>query len=548
MAVSKALEYPLKDGAVRTTIQTAGGIASTDTSFDVGEVTGAPAPPFLIAVYVDQTPLREDAMELMVVEAVSGTTLTVSRGAKGTPAQSFSQGDRVFMAVAPADSFDHKRRPVANVLAYGAKADGSTDDSAAFQSAVDDLKATEGSGVVYVPDKELGFALGASVKLPSGIVVRGDNNKYGSLSRVKPVSGYDGLLFESKGTGRVEGIGLIGLFFDGSQTTLTAVSLHAKGALIKGCRARDMYTTAFKFTGTSSKPALDNTVSDCFIEGNLARFFFGVEEKPNSSGLSVRNTRIEGVNGSGLRSDGNRTLVSENEFVDCNKGIESYDASQKRILANHFRNIGEEAIWAKSGSAVEGALDSKIANNEFRNVNTTGNVNSVIYIKGFYLNRLHVTGNQAWRDDGTTHTALNLLYSEKAISSLVMRDNTLDPDFVTGGEFNDLLWPRGRAKEHAIGDDGVATITPQEVQGKLTVSYQSGPLGAQGIAASIFVDANGGAFTEVATGGSTSVTGGSLSGTTGTDGELTIGVKSDGTVDIENRAGGEITVAVRSIK
>jgi hypothetical protein len=104
MSSATSLPYGINDTAVRTTL--ASSITSTDTSFDVGEVTNAPSTPFLIAVWVDQSPLREDDMEIMEVTAISGTTLTVNRGQKGTSAQSFSSGDKVFMGIVPSDVFD----------------------------------------------------------------------------------------------------------------------------------------------------------------------------------------------------------------------------------------------------------------------------------------------------------------------------------------------------------------------------------------------------------------------------------------------------------
>lgn len=104
MSTASSLPYGVNDTAVRTTLSN--NITSTDTSVDVGEVTNAPATPFLIAVWVDQSPLREDQMELMEVTSISGTTLTVNRAQKGTSARSFDSGDSVFMGVLPSDVFD----------------------------------------------------------------------------------------------------------------------------------------------------------------------------------------------------------------------------------------------------------------------------------------------------------------------------------------------------------------------------------------------------------------------------------------------------------
>jgi len=104
MSSATSLPFGVNDTAVRTTLTA--GITSTDTSVGVGEVTNPPSLPFLIAVFVDQSPLREDQMEIMEVTGISGATLAVTRGQKGTAAQSFSSGDKVFMGILPSDVFD----------------------------------------------------------------------------------------------------------------------------------------------------------------------------------------------------------------------------------------------------------------------------------------------------------------------------------------------------------------------------------------------------------------------------------------------------------
>lgn len=112
MATSTNTEFPISDTTVRTTIQNGGGITSVDTQFDVGIIKGEPSVPFLIGVWRNQAPLREDDMEFMEVTNISDddggsrVRLTVSRGKKGTTPISFSDGDYVFMAVSSADIFD----------------------------------------------------------------------------------------------------------------------------------------------------------------------------------------------------------------------------------------------------------------------------------------------------------------------------------------------------------------------------------------------------------------------------------------------------------
>lgn len=139
MSSANSLPYGVNDTAVRTTLSA--GITSSDTSVDVGEVTNPPTTPFLIAVFVDQSPLREDDMEIMEVTGVSGTTLTVNRGAKGTTAQSFSGGDKVFMGVIPSDAFDelgYTKEEVEDIVAGLIQGSGST--TVTYDDAANTLK------------------------------------------------------------------------------------------------------------------------------------------------------------------------------------------------------------------------------------------------------------------------------------------------------------------------------------------------------------------------------------------------------------------------
>lgn len=60
---------------------------------------------------------------------------------------------------------------ITDVLYYGAKGDGVTDDSAAFQKALN-YAASQGGGVVYVPEGQ--YVIRSSLTIPSGVILRGD--------------------------------------------------------------------------------------------------------------------------------------------------------------------------------------------------------------------------------------------------------------------------------------------------------------------------------------------------------------------------------------
>jgi len=149
MSSATSLPFGVNDTAVRTTLSS--GITSTDTSVDVGEVTNPPALPFLIAVFVDQSPLREDDMEIMEVTSISGTTLTVNRGAKGTSAQSFSSGDKVFMGIVPSDVFDRDPAGILSGEGQVISADSNGDPTNVSAGADGDVLQMSGSQPTFGP-------------------------------------------------------------------------------------------------------------------------------------------------------------------------------------------------------------------------------------------------------------------------------------------------------------------------------------------------------------------------------------------------------------
>jgi hypothetical protein len=90
-------------------------------------------------------------MEIMEVTSISGTTLTVTRGAKGTTAQSFSGGDKVFMGIVPSDVFD---RDPAGILSNEGEiitADSNADPTKVSAGSDGDVLQMSGSQPTFAP-------------------------------------------------------------------------------------------------------------------------------------------------------------------------------------------------------------------------------------------------------------------------------------------------------------------------------------------------------------------------------------------------------------
>src|SRR5262249_385976 len=150
-----------------------------------------------------------------------------------------------------------------SVLDYGAVGDGVTDDTAAFDAAVAAADASVLIKTVYVPHSSNGYVLSSAVSVPDDVVIWGDNRKGLQLSRIKPAPGYSGALFQSEnyGVSRVLRMGIIGLFLDGSSTTLTAIQVNAQESIFCDLTIKNCFTYGIHLGGVSSasdKQALNN--------------------------------------------------------------------------------------------------------------------------------------------------------------------------------------------------------------------------------------------------------------------------------------------------
>lgn len=128
-----------------------GGINASVTSIVVTSALGFPNPgPFRILI---------DNELMQVTGGYNTTTWTVARGIEGTIGATHSNLATVTL-VATAFEFNSFRQEF-NVLAYGAKGDGVTDDTTAFQNAINDVHALANGGYIFIPT--LGYKIQSSL-------------------------------------------------------------------------------------------------------------------------------------------------------------------------------------------------------------------------------------------------------------------------------------------------------------------------------------------------------------------------------------------------
>lgn len=152
-------------------------VASGDTSISVSLSSGSsslPTAPFRAVLFSANVlaPILSK-YEVIEVGSVTGsaspyTLGSLKRGQEGTTAQSWSVGDNVIVALTSGAVSDIASALPVNVMDYGAVADGSTDNTTAFNNA---LTARGSTGTILVPPGDYNFS-GAVPSISSTIDVR----------------------------------------------------------------------------------------------------------------------------------------------------------------------------------------------------------------------------------------------------------------------------------------------------------------------------------------------------------------------------------------
>jgi hypothetical protein len=142
----------------QTTVAAPGITTVGQTTIPITNALGSPNPgPFRILI---------DNELMQVTGGYGTTTLTVARGVEGTAPNTHIATANVTHDVTAFD-FNSFRNEF-NVLAYGAKGNGSADDSTAFQNAINDARVLAGGGYIFIPT--LAYNIGSILTTYANVV------------------------------------------------------------------------------------------------------------------------------------------------------------------------------------------------------------------------------------------------------------------------------------------------------------------------------------------------------------------------------------------
>jgi hypothetical protein len=259
---------------------------------------------------------------------------------------------------------------VYNVLEYGAVGDGTTDDTASIQAALNAVPGT--GGTVYIPD--------GTYKITNQLV---PHNNAGTVSKtlIELAAGATIISYDTTATHAVfnvskaagssrngaEGYLIIrgGTITQSGATSLHGINIHAQNTIIDGMRITGFVGNGIIFTNDLTIPPICCEIKNCHITLNDIGIYKAVE----GESLRIHHNRIEVNDKEGIYLPTNNTETwIDNNVIEVN-GVSTTTAAQI--------NVDGGAIW--------------ITNNYFES--DTDQVHSHIIITGVVVMRRVVIAN-----------------------------------------------------------------------------------------------------------------------------------------------------------
>jgi hypothetical protein len=332
---------------------------------------------------------------------------------------------------------------VLNIRDFGAVGDGVTNDAPAIQSAINAAATATGTRSVFVPHSPQGYALAATLRLPDGVTICGENMWGGERSRLKPVSGFTAPLIETDdyGVTRKLRVQIAGLFLDGSSTTLTACRLNCQESLIRDVTVKNCFTYGLHIGGVGSgatQQALNNHIVDCYFAGSgTARFYDGVFLDYNTADTTIRSVYVEACNNASIRSRAYNDIFIGNHFYDTVYGLYSETSCDKVYVGNYIEFCSKNAILFNGGAGDALTLNASLVGNVLRNIDTGNTENGAITFQGVNISSISATGNVVRRDAATSHsTQYMLFFNGVTPTNTSVQGNFWQSNVVTVGETN----------------------------------------------------------------------------------------------------------------
>jgi hypothetical protein len=220
-----------------TTVATVPSPAASGTSIVVtdGSVFGSTFPIHAVITAAGTTAVNSNS-EIVKITARSSNTLTITRAQKGSSARTVLSGDRIYAGVLAHHLTDIEYSIPFNVKTYGAVGDGSTNDTASVQDAIDAAVAN-GGGIVYFPK---GTYKVTNIQIDGSVRIQGSLRSVSTISTAA-TDNYAATI--SNGYAEISDIRFL----------YTGASSQTTGGLLKWENGASMSNVRFETSNTSNK-------------------------------------------------------------------------------------------------------------------------------------------------------------------------------------------------------------------------------------------------------------------------------------------------------
>lgn len=280
---------------------------------------------------------------------------------------------------------------VFNILDYGAVGDGTTDDNASIQAALNAAATTSTYATVVVPksptnqpyiftalvvkSKTTFLGLGGVLKFKDSTASSGSTNYY----PISNVGGYTESVFDS-------------LIIDGNKANNTtfnvcdAITCLGKNSSVRNCKITNPPDSGIMFSNAELGECVNNEISgapDAGIYSNGDEPLYGGEG--DTQGMIISSNRIENCvyPGIAVKRSGRDYIVTNNTIINCGNGITLSDfgmtegghPSNILIANNYMKDIGYG--HRSAGSVAEVGIQAQVTDNVVISGNMLINVSGV---------------------------------------------------------------------------------------------------------------------------------------------------------------------------
>jgi parallel beta-helix repeat protein len=334
-----------------------------------------------------------------------------------------------------------KMRETVSVKDFGAVGDGSTDDTAAIQAAIDAVASAGDGGVVTIPQSS-GSYIFTSIQVKTGVTLLGTGGVLKLKNNTCTNASTAYYLINNLGHTDVTYDSLI---IDGNRANNTlwlvadAITATGVNAIVRNCRILNTPDSGIMFTDAPNGLCVNNWID---TGGDLGIYVNAADVTPrigemNISGNTIKNFPYGGI---GVKRSTNSTIVSNNLIYTCGNGITVEDFGSGNhpdhliITGNLMKNIGypydTDPLVAERGIVLNACTNVVVTNNKVQNVSgygvaISGTTQSVISNNHFTGYPTNPRASQSW---GVTFEVRNAVTpSQLTICGNIFRD------FVDGG-------------------------------------------------------------------------------------------------------------------